>query len=1473
MSTAKERLLNFASGGTSATPTIPASPSSTESAGQLSARDRLKAWATQGVPASVSAPTNQPTVSQPKPERVDYAAQIADVDAEIKRLSNRNTTFDVSPFSEEENRQAEQRIAQLEQNKKQLQADWQKQKDADVAAIDKRIKEVEASAAELAKRTDLDEYTKRLEIAKLNGAINQLVQAKVKADPNAVDKAWAAASSIIAGVAGGLSAAGETVKEVATGKGKENNYDPNSKSAQLLDLSAKQKELAVSEASAGGKVLGEAIIGIGQTAALSSLAAINPSLPLVAMAAVAAGNKANEVKAQGGTSNQALIRGTISGGIEAATEKLPLDALVDLVKVGGKSALKNLMKQAGLEATEESVSYVANLIFDKIAKDPNAKFSWAELGQAAAGGALSGGLLSGGAMLLNRTTNAGETLTTEKDLKEEAEKAGKKEVHYLPGTGPDANATETAQDGTTNAPASVLPVAGKQTASASSAHSTAVMGEDDAVGYGENTVGGAEARFPYSEAPTQSVSNNLFTESEKEAQGLGNPTHKVYTNAESRYDAEERLAYDYEGEKAALENETWGAAETVMGYKILEDLVEEARESGDWSEVRRWKAIYDQKGTEEGQALQARRQFSGTTAEIVSEAAENLDGEKTKKLKPQKKAQLLDDVYKQAKAYNDIAEGDLNSLIGIIEKNNEIRRTTGLFSKKTSKQMDYALRKIAELYPDTAEQFLRGVAISQIRNITSDYNNVGITEAAKNIRVMNMLSKVSTVMRNLASNNIFDPLESLSNNVGIIADSIMSLATGQRTTAFDTSWASKAKRAGSLEGALKSFVEVGLDVSASDATARYEDSGGDRTFKMAGNPLVRLLSTWAKYENYVLKTTDEFQKGGVAAETQRQIDSLKQKGKLDNDALREWAGETAKQRTFQNDSVPARMMEELRKVGNYAHIGNVGAGDILFPFARVPGNLAAQSMNYSPIGFVNSLRQMTTVMLKAKKGTLTAEEQAQAARNFGRSVSGTALLAGFAALAAKGLIDVAGDDDKDKEALEKAQGRTGTQWNLSATLRSLNGDSEEWQDGDTLVSIGFLDPINSIMAAGSLLADDYKENGASVGGVLKSSLGGVWQAVLDLPAMSSLSDLINTYNYAEGETAAERLINTAIDYTGSQVASFLVPNALKGVAAGIDNTVRDQYGADTVFKNTVDSVKVGIPALRETVPSALDPFGRERTQTGNTALNIANNNILPGYVSKFNQDAVEAELERLNSKTGEASVYPERKAPSKVKYKDNEYQLSQDQKRRYQTTLGQTYYDLAESMMDSDVYRNATAEEQVAYLKIAEAYATQMAKKSVVGGAFKPETYVRNAQKAQDELGLSEAEFLLLYEKYGGTALNGDGVRDAYASGLDIEDYLDYHAGRKGYDADRNKSYTIAETNAAIKGSGLSPEDQVLLWLVEKPEWAEQASKIGVSNESYVKYKVAVNSIVGKKNSANIGKVIRALDIPQEDKRKLLAAN
>ena len=64
--------------------------------------------------------------------------------------------------------------------------------------------------------------------------------------------------------------------------------------------------------------------------------------------------------------------------------------LFDLVKTGGKTAVKNVLKQAGVEGTEEGFSYVFNLLADKVAKDPNAQFNWDELLQSIASGAISG---------------------------------------------------------------------------------------------------------------------------------------------------------------------------------------------------------------------------------------------------------------------------------------------------------------------------------------------------------------------------------------------------------------------------------------------------------------------------------------------------------------------------------------------------------------------------------------------------------------------------------------------------------------------------------------------------------------------------------------------------------------------------------------------------------------------------------------------------------------------------------------------------------------------------------------------------------------------------------------------------------------------------------------------------------------------------------------------------------------------------
>jgi len=803
--------------------------------------------------------------------------------------------------------------------------------------------------------------------------------------------------------------------------------------------------------------------------------------------------------------------------------------------------------------------------------------------------------------------------------------------------------------------------------------------ESSTGGFGPNTVGSAENPFKsapkISKVETNTFENGgIYNEVDKQMAGV-KPEDLAYdpvSERQSMSHALDRLVNDFEGEKADLPNkEAWSGEDLDTAMGILYQARQQGKQTGDYSEFNRWRKLIQEKGTNAGQMIQAFAKYTRTPEGILMDAAETL--ERTG-LDEARRNAILGDVETQVGALERIGEGDLDGLIELIERNSEIRGTTGLFSRKTASQMDWALREVAKSYSD-AEAFLRDVAVSQLRSIAADYLPVSPLEAVKNFRVMGMLSKASTVMRNLVSNNVFDPLETLSNDIGVPLDIALSKLTGQRTTAVDKSWFSKAKRQGSLEGLLKSYIQVGLDASTENARGRYEGTAG-RTFKMTGNLFERLLSTWAKYEGYALNTTDEFQKGGIRAEAQRGIDELKSAGKLDAKALPTWADGTALQRTFQNDGRVARVMTGLRAAGNHVGLkdsrgGSFGAGDLALPFARVPGNLVSQAANYSPMGLVNGLKDVVRTVYQAKKGQLAPEMQAQAVRNVGRGFTGSVALAGFGALALAGLINVAGADDKDKEALERAQGKNGTQWNLSATMRWLNGKGTEWRDGDTLVSIGFLEPLNAIMAAGALMADAYREDGElSLGEVVGSSASATIQAVLDLPAMSSISSLIDSYTYAEGDTTAEKAADAAISYAGSQASSFLLPNFVKGIATGLDDTVRNQYSSGTTLGTARDSIVAGLPMLRKGLPASVDGFGRERTNTGNTALNLLNANLLSGQLRTYRQNAVEKELERISGSTGAVDIYPGKNAPYTVRHDNQSYSLTPEERDAYQRRRG-----------------------------------------------------------------------------------------------------------------------------------------------------------------------------------------------------------
>lgn len=831
--------------------------------------------------------------------------------------------------------------------------------------------------------------------------------------------------------------------------------------------------------------------------------------------------------------------------------------------------------------------------------------------------------------------------------------------------------------------------------------------------------GAKSAEFGYAEAQTQTRSTDgVLTDDEHAMEGLRpeDRTHKVNHDEEVNAKAQERFESDYEGEKADLfgEKQDWNDTDTVLAHKIIVKEVAKARESGSkdaYAEVAKLMKEWDAHGTEAGQALRQRRQLASDPALMEADAIQLLnDSERTRKMSDEQRKKILDSVSQNAEKLRSIEKGDVDGVVDLIKDMSTERRTNGLWSNKMGRTMEKALEQAKKL--PGGEAFLRDVAASQVRGIAYDYAKPSTLEQIKTYRYLSMLSKPATAARNLVGNMVYDPVEAVSNNIGVGLDMLLSKYTGTRSVAADKSYLSKAKRKGMGEATLKSYIETGLDASVSNAQGKYE-TGGSRSFKMTGNFLERFLSTWEKYSNYAMVTSDQMQKGGIQAEAQRGIDALEAKGKVAKGALDGRAEETARERTFQNEGKLAQATGVVRRALNVFSIkdkrgGSFGVGDLILPFTNVPGNIASAAIQYSPAGFINAGAEVVKVLNKAKAGTLTASEQAKAVTDFGRAFNGTMGIAFFAVLAGAGIMNVAGDDDKDKEALEKSEGVSGTQLNLSALNRWIAGESTEWRDGDDLVSIGFLDQINAQMTYGALLADCYKDEGLTFANVAGGNLESAFQSVMDLPAMSQFQEIENSLKYSKADTTGGKLADATFRYGASQATSF-VPNVVSGVAQGVDGTVRDTYNGDTVWENSLSAMKSKIPGLRETLPAALDNWGQEKKYTGTAAENFLNATLNPGSVTKYRTSAVNQELYRLGENID--IKYPEKKAPNSGNRDGEKVSLDQDERRQYQMAYGQTAYDNIQKVIRSSVYKQSSDAEKAAAIQNLLEVATSAGKK------------------------------------------------------------------------------------------------------------------------------------------------------------------
>ena len=416
-------------------------------------------------------------------------------------------------------------------------------------------------------------------------------------------------------------------------------------------------------------------------------------------------------------------------------------------------------------------------------------------------------------------------------------------------------------------------------------------------------------------------------------------------------------------------------------------------------------------------------------------------------------------------------------------------------------------------------------------------------------------------------------------------------------------------------------------------------------------------------------------------------------------------------------------------------IGGVGAGDLLVPFAQVPSTLPVRAAEYSPIGLARGIGRMAKVLWDAKHGKLTAAQQAAAVKDFGRGFTGTAMIAAAAVMAAKGIIHVVApggeDENKDKAASEKAQGMNGTQWNLDATIRAINGESADWQDGDTLMSIAFLDPMNAQLTTGALIAEDFKNDKATFGRILEDSFSGALQSFLDLPVTQTIRDFTDAYRYSDAETDGEKVLDAAAQWAAGEATS-VIPNALKGIAQGTDEYQRDLYAKDRLVGQTVDNIVGSIPGLRQKFTTKKqDVYGNDM-KNPSQPLNFLNSNILPGAITTYTETDLQASLNALAEETGSNSMYLSKNPPKSLTVDGTKVELTDQQQRQYMTERGDLYEAASAALEADETYKDFSNDWKLKAYEYAEDYATQKAKESLDAG-FKPESWVSELDGAAPE--------------------------------------------------------------------------------------------------------------------------------------------
>jgi len=418
-----------------------------------------------------------------------------------------------------------------------------------------------------------------------------------------------------------------------------------------------------------------------------------------------------------------------------------------------------------------------------------------------------------------------------------------------------------------------------------------------------------------------------------------------------------------------------------------------------------------------------------------------------------------------------------------------------------------------------------------------------------------LLTGIKTSGLNIFANIHHGITEVIKDIPAAVVDTISSLFTGERTTAFTT----KSLGKGGGEGVKRGwrYLKTGFDERNVAAKLDYQhiNWGKNKVWKALGkytDGVFRILGAEdqpfyyaAKARSFADQATAQAINKGLKGTTRKKF--IQELIENPTELMQKYASLDGVTAVFQQETVLGKIARQIQKAPG---------GEVVVPFGKTPSAVATQILNYSPIGVVK------TIITNIGKGKF---DQRVFSQGIGRGLTGTVILGIGAYLFKQGKILLDYPSNEKERELWKLEGKKPN------TIKI----------GDKYRTIQAFGPAGNLLVVGGHIQNAFDTAGSPTEAIAQVFYGSS-KSFTEQTFLQGMNNMVSAIT--DPERNAEFVLQSTL--------SSAIPTLSSDIARVFDPQERRK-------ETLAESLKARIPGARKTLEPQITVLGEERIRVGN----------------------------------------------------------------------------------------------------------------------------------------------------------------------------------------------------------------------------------------------------------------------------------